>query len=180
MDIGAPLSHVFPSLRLKTEENSHVASVDIVRSTSGNFLFYNVDAAVGTHCPNQRLDVLLVQYLLKESSKAPAYAEIEVGAGFTQDAMQISGTWDQYWRGYLDNFELTLQRRGRPVRRDGRIDPVVAGRVVGAIHHMPYMILWLNRSYLQLRPGDYSRMSEAGDCPPELRPALKAQFLQPL
>jgi len=152
----------------------------MVHTTRGKFLFYNVDAAVGAGCPNQRLDVLLVQYLLKESNKTPGYVEVQVGAGFTQDAMQISGTWDQYWGGYLSNFENTLQRRGRSIRKDGRIDPLVGGEVFGPIHHEAYAILWLNRGYLQLRPSDYPRMSEAADCPPELRPALKVQFLQPL
>lgn len=157
-----------------------MASVDMVHSTRGNFLFYNVDAAVGARCPNQRLDVLLVQYLLKESNKFPGYADIQAGAGFTQDAMQISGIWDEYWGGYLSNFELTLQRKGRSIFRDRRIDPVTAGQVFGPIHHEAYAILWLNRGYLQLRPSDYPRMSEVADCPPDLRPALKVQFLQPI
>ena len=154
-----------------------MARLDVVHARTGNFLFYNVDAAVGRGCSNQRQDVLLIQYLLKESNKTPGFADVQTGAGFTQDAMQISGTWDQYWGGYLSNFVLTLQRRGRPVVRDTRVDPVVAGHVEGPIHHMPYTILWLNRGYRDLRPADYERMSEVADCPADLRPAIKLQFI---
>jgi hypothetical protein len=93
-----------------------MARVDIAYSNGSGSIFYNVDAAVGQGCPNNPLDVLLVQYLLKECNKLPGYAAVQVGAGFTQETMSITGAWDQYWDGYLANFELTLVNRGRPVR----------------------------------------------------------------
>jgi hypothetical protein len=153
-----------------------MARVDIAYFSGSSFIFYNVDAAVGKGCPNNPLDVLLVQYLLKECNKLPGFAEVEADAGFTQETMSVTGAWDQYWDGYLANFELTLARFGRPASRDRRIDPVIGGRILGSIHHQPYMILWLNRGYRQFRPGDYPRIAYAADCPWALRQVLKVQF----
>lgn len=42
-----------------------MARVMLTRGGAGQRYFYNVDRAVGPGCPNQRDDVLLVQYLLK-------------------------------------------------------------------------------------------------------------------
>jgi hypothetical protein len=153
-----------------------MARVDIAYFSGSSFIFYNVDAAVGKGCPNNPLDVLLVQYLLKECNKLPGFAEVEADAGFTQETMSVTGAWDQYWDGYLANFELTLARFGRPALRDRRIDPVIGGRILGSIHQLPYMILWLNRGYRQVRPGDYPRIAYAADCPWALRQVLKVQF----
>ena len=154
-----------------------MARIDIAYFNGSGFIFYNVDAAVGKGCPNDPLDVLLVQYLLKECNKIPSYAAVQVGAGFTQETMSVTGAWDQYWDGYLANFELTLVNQGRPALRDRRVDPVIAGRIFGSIHHKPHMILWLNRGYRQSRPIEYSRIAYAADCPWALRQVLKMQFV---
>jgi hypothetical protein len=154
-----------------------MARVDIAYFSGSSFIFYNVDAAVGKGCPNNPLDVLLVQYLLKECNKLPSFAKVETDAGFTQETMSVTGAWDQYWDGYLANFELTLVNLGRPALRDRRIDPVIGGRILGSIHHQPYMILWLNRVYRQVSPGEYSRIAYAADCPWALRQVLKIQFV---
>jgi hypothetical protein len=155
-----------------------MARIDVVHGHTANWLFYNLDAAVGDNCPNLRYDVLLVQYLLKEGCKAPHFAAIQTGAGFTQDVMQITGTWDQVWGGYLSNYLRTIARLGRPVVEDRRVDPVVAGHTRGSVHHMQYTIFYLNLGYLQLRPIDYPRLSEVGDCPAEVRSTLKVQFIR--
>jgi hypothetical protein len=68
-----------------------MARVDIAYSNGSGYIFHNVDAAVGQGCPNNPLDVLLVQYLLKECNKLPGYAAVQVGAGFTQETMSITG-----------------------------------------------------------------------------------------
>jgi hypothetical protein len=153
-----------------------MAGIDVVNTNAGKLLFYNVDAAVGKGCQNGRSDVLLVQYLLREGCKAPDLAEIQTGAGFT--STDITGIWDQYWDGYLANYLRTLKRKGKRVVEDRRVDPVVGGRPIGSIHHMQYTILFLNLGYGQLRPNDFPRMSEAGDCPGELRQLIRPKFVR--
>ena len=154
-----------------------MASVDIVHTNDRNLLFYNVDAAVGKDCPNRRPDVLLVQYLLTVCTKAPKLAYIRISAMGDEKYMKITGTWED-WDVYLLNFQNDLKQRGKLILRDGRVDPVAAGRPRGLIHHMQYTILYLNLGYSALRPNDFPRMAEVGDCPGELRPLLKAQFVE--
>jgi hypothetical protein len=154
-----------------------MAHIDIVHDNGVERLFYNVDAAVGKGCPNRRADVLLVQYLLKEGCKAPGLAAIEEGAGFTQSVMEITGVWDYIWDGYLANYLNVLKRRGKPIVNDRQVDPAVGGHVRFGARHMQYTILYLNGGYSTLRPADMSRISEVADCPPELRPLLKLQWV---
>jgi len=151
-----------------------MALIDVIRGRAGNYLFYNVDAAVGKGSPNQRLDVLLVQYLLKENMRLKTFSYIPSTA-VDHDA-QITGLWNQTWDVYLLNYQNDLKQRGKPVVRDGRVDPVTGGRVYGPIHNSIYTILWLNMGYLESRPADFSKIAEAGDCPGELRPRIKVQF----
>jgi hypothetical protein len=154
-----------------------MARIDILRGNVENYLFYNVDAAVGKGCPNQRTDVLLVQYLLKENMRLKTFSYLPntVVAG----TVQITGLWDETWDTLLFNYQNDLKHRGKPVVRDGRVDPVTGGRVLGSIHHSIYTILWLNMGYLQVRPVDFPKIGEAGDCPGELRPRIKVQFASP-
>jgi hypothetical protein len=71
-----------------------MARVDIGYWSGSSFIFYNVEAPVGKGCPNNPLDVLLVQYLLKECNKSADYAAVQVAAGFTQETISVTGAWD--------------------------------------------------------------------------------------
>lgn len=153
-----------------------MANIDLIRGQKGNFLFYNIDAAVGDRGLNERTDVLLVQYLLKENTRLKSLSYLqaqEVGGG-----SPVDGVWTPHWGTLLHNYQNDLRHRGKPIVIDGRVDPVVAGRVRGPIQHMQYTILWLNMGYQEVRPADFPRMAEANDCPGELRPRLKVQFAQ--
>jgi hypothetical protein len=154
-----------------------MAHIDVLRGHVGNYLFYNVGAAVGKGCPNERTDVLLVQYLLKENMRLKTFSYIP---NTTSDGnVQINGLWNQTWDLFLLNYQNDLKQRGKPAVRDGRVDPVTGGRVFGPIRHSIYTILWLNMGYLQVRPADFPKIAEAGDCPGELRPRIKVQFASP-
>lgn len=157
-----------------------MARLDIVHVAEGRYphkIFYNVDAAVGKGCPNQRTDVLLVQYLLREGCKAPHIAQIQEGAGFKPSEIAISGIWSETWSTYLGNYLTDMKLRGKLVFNDQRVDPVVGGATRGALHHMQYTILYLNIGYGVLRPNDLPRLAEVVDCPNELREPLSLKFV---
>lgn len=156
-----------------------MARIDVIRGHVGNYLFYNVDAAVGRSCPNQRNDVLLVQYLLQENMRLKNFSYIPSTVLDGKVQIPINGLWDQSWDTFLFNYQNELKHRGRPVVHDGRVDPVTGGRVFGPIHHTMYTILWLNMGYLEMRPTDFPKIAEVGDCPPELRSRIKVQFAKP-
>ncbi len=153
-----------------------MARIDILRGNEENYLFYNVDAAVGKGCPNQRIDVLLVQYLLKENIRLKSFGYLP---NTIVGPLQIDGLWNETWTTLVFNYQNELKHRGKPVVHDGRVDPVAGGRVLGSIHHTIYTILWLNMGYYQVRPADFPKIAEVADCPAELRPKIKVQFATP-
>src|SRR3954447_17155522 len=99
-----------------------MARIDVLRGRIGSYLFYNVEAAVGKGCPNQRIDVLLVQYLLNENMRLKSFSYIP--STVVDRNVQITGIWNQTWDVFLLNYQNDLKQRGKPVVRDGRVDPV--------------------------------------------------------
>jgi hypothetical protein len=156
-----------------------MARIDVIRGHRANHLFYNVDAAVGKGCQNQRNDVLLVQYLLKENMRLKTFSYIPTTVLDGNVNVRVNGLWDEMWNVFLLNYQNDLKQRHKPVVRDGRVDPVTGGRVLGPIHHTIYTMLWLNMGYLEVRPADFPKIADAGDCPGELRLAIKVQFASP-
>jgi hypothetical protein len=150
-----------------------VAKVDLLFGRQQTHLFYNLDAAVGINCPNRKDDVVLVQYLLKNATKV--FPDV-----FTWDLLNypIAGIWEKNWQSLLRVYLETerLRRQNMMVSND-RVDPVVGGHVRGPVHHLQYVIVALNLNYSILRPADYPRIAEVGDCPGELRLPLKWKVL---
>ena len=150
-----------------------MAKLDFFHTKHGFILFYNLDTAVGKGCPNQRDDVLLVQYMMMVNSQSPP-------GRISLSAASISGLWDTYWDGYLDYYQNEWKKAGVPTWQDRRIDPALPAKNKGRgpLHHTQYKILTLNVSYAERRPTDFSRMAEAKDCPGALRSAIRVQWVK--
>jgi len=54
------------------------------------------------------------------------------------------------------------------------VDPVPQHMSQTPVHHAQYKILTLNTIYSSVRPADFPKMAEASDCPPDLKPKIKA------
>ena len=146
-----------------------MAKVDILFTrTEGTLLFYNVERAVGPGCVNNRNDVLLVQYLLREAFKTPFFSRDPL-AGFAG----LTGLADQMTLAAIMHFQRGL-RKERAVlsAADGRIDPAGTDPI-SSISHTQYTIINLNLAYQTRRPNEYPIIAQAADCPAELRVALK-------
>jgi hypothetical protein len=149
-----------------------MAKVDILHSKRQHHVFYNVDQAVGKNCPNQRDDVLLVQYLLKNAVNAfPAIFK------WSLLNYPVDGRWDRNWIGLLRAYIDAHAAIGNKMVSDDRVDQVVGGQVTGPLHHMQLVIVVLNLQYGDLRPNDFPRIAQVGDCPGELQPLLKWEVL---
>ena len=151
-----------------------MAKVDLLHGRTLHHLFYNLDAAVGTNAPNRKDDVMLVQYLLKSTSTL-GFPQI-----FKWNLLNyaISGVWDRNWQGLLSAYVDAETGIGNKMVADGRIDPVVNGRITGPVHNLQYTIVVLNLRFSMVRTADYARLAELADCPTELRIPLKWQVLQ--
>jgi hypothetical protein len=141
---------------------------------TGNLkLVYTVDHAVGSGCPNMRDDVLLVQFFLKIVSEGPERSQFTPPG---RPPIGTDGIWGPTSQAYLNQFISTnsVQNPGSPLKQDGRVDPVVGGKITGSLSGHIYTILALNTSYRTVR-GLAALQDITTDTifPKDLRPSLK-------
>ena len=145
-----------------------MAKVALLRSTSARHLIYSVDEGVGPGRPNRRSDVLLVQYFLRESFKGTPKFQREP----FPEVVKVDGVAGRQTFAAIDHFQKVLKKGGSSIATDGRVDPVAGDQTHGAISGTQYTIIFLNQGFSVARPGDWPRVSRAGDCPGDLRPLL--------
>ena len=136
-------------------------------------LAYTVDFAVGTGCANKRDDALLVQFFLKVVSEGP---QKDAFTPPGRPAIATDGIWGPNSQAYLDQFinANSAQNPSAPLKKDGRVDAVVGGKLKGSLTGLVYTILALNNSYRGVR-GNAAMLDITTDAlfPAELRPSLK-------
>ena len=145
-----------------------MARVSLVQTSQGPRNFYNVDGPVGPGGLNKREDVLLVQYFLNAAFETPKFAD----SPFTGD-MKNDGVPDQTTFAAILHFQTVMKRKGSTIATDGRVDPPTGEQIRGSISNTQYTILFLNLAYALDRPDDWPAVSEATDCPPDLRIPLR-------
>jgi hypothetical protein len=147
--------------------------VDMIKTSAGNLLFYDVEASVGRNGVNHRLDVLLVQFLLGSALREPTFASA------TPAPVTPTGVPDQPTLDGIDLFQTTLNRRNRLFSVvDGRIDPVPGDSARVVTGGPQYGIVTLNISFEVVRPGDLARLVSLPDCPTDLRSILALTFVR--
>ena len=146
-----------------------MAKVSLVRFIDGRFLMYTVDAAVGPGGPNNREDVLLVQYFLREIFKGfPAFRRNPFPGVVAVDGFASTQTF-----AAIRHFQNVAKREGKNIATDGVVDAQVGEKGHGSISGTQYTVVYMNQTFRESRPGDWPRVSRAGDCPGELRDPLK-------
>jgi hypothetical protein len=136
-------------------------------------LVYTNDQAVGNGCPNRRDDVLLVQFFLKVISDGPGKGDFTpTGRG----PLSIDGLWGPISQAFLNQYIAvnSAENPTSPLTRDGRVDPVVNGRVSGSRSGHVYTILALNNTYKNVRgPAALQDITIDSLFPQELRPSIQ-------
>ena len=146
-----------------------MARVSLVQTSKGPVNFYNVDGSVGPGSINRRDDVLLVQYFLRENFKTSRF----ISNPFLGGILQVDGKPGQQTFSAILHYQTVLKKDGFSIATDGRIDPPVNEQIRGSILNTQYTIVTLNLGFETARPQDWPKVSQAGDCPGELRPLLK-------
>jgi hypothetical protein len=123
-----------------------------VTTNSGFTLIYAIDKPVGTGCPNQRDDVLLVQFFIKVVAEAPGPKKAQyqpAGKG----PLKCDGQWGPISQAYLNQYIVanSASNPASPLTADGRVDPVVGGRLSGSRTGHLYTIISLNGTYAAVR-----------------------------
>lgn len=129
---------------------------------------YTVHKAVGPNCPNQRADVLLVQYLLRV-----IYAN---GAVLEQPPLPsgrrilVDGLCGPITNEAILHFQQTLKAKSHPIAADGRVDRAFPGTKTPS--GLQWTVIFMNFALKHAAPALHKDLPGAADCPPELRAEL--------
>jgi hypothetical protein len=134
---------------------------------------YFIDSAVGQGRPNNRNDVMLVQFFLKAISKR---TDIETGESYqppNQRDIQVDGACGPTTIAFIRHFQGVIDRMAKsPSLRpwqDGVVDAVPPGGMLGAIHGGVYTMISLNTAYSSLYGKDaHTRLFSDPFLPQEL------------
>jgi hypothetical protein len=147
-----------------------MAKIGLIQDGNGCHNFYSVTAGVGPGKPNRREDTLLVQYFLHEIFKKH---QVFNSNPFPSGTVAVDGIAGPQTFAAIKHFQTVLKSRGRSITQDGRVDPPVGEQAFGSITNSQYTIVWLNVGFQQARPQDWPHVSQASDCPGELRLVLR-------
>ncbi len=135
--------------------------------------FYNVDAAVGKNCPNQPLDVTLVQYFLRELG---AHPDFMAQPGRPANPCVADGAYGPNTQAWIDWFQATVKANALSVATDGRVDPArnTDGNATSTISHTRYTITHMNGSFRKRFHDRHDNLEADPKVPPPLRAKFQA------
>lgn len=113
--------------------------------SAGDYCF-DIDAAVGTGCTNNREDVMLVQYLLAVWKKYRAFSQITPAIfpllPTNYDDVKVDGIFGEQTKTFIRVFETVHTGVVKP---DGRIDPMrtaKTGAKFTKMERLNYYLMW--------------------------------------
>jgi hypothetical protein len=132
-------------------------------------VFYNISCSVGRNAVNNRVDVMMVQYLLREiySNSNAFNPPVTPPKG----EMKVDGICGPITLDWILETQKQLRARGSSVMVDGKVDRATHG-FIGSISHTIYTIIHLNASLQKARPDAFPRLEATGDVPPLLRSSI--------
>lgn len=120
--------------------------------------FYNVENSVGKGGVNSPEDVLLVQYFLSNIAKMPPHPIPPPGLPLT-----VNGMATPLLNDWIDWFQKSVQKVGKPIIVDGKIDP--AKIYGGSIRGGQGTIVHLNATYRNRFRSQHSQLEIAPNFP---------------
>jgi len=131
-------------------------------------VLFSVDQAVGPGCPNERRDVLLVQFFLRAATKPAGGLPPVQPPG--QSVLMIDGIFGPKTAAYIKHYQVI---GGSAAYADGKVSPIQGGSAVGAIHEKYLTIVHLNVGYAKRFGTDrHLRIDQDPDFPASLRGTL--------
>ncbi len=144
-----------------------MAYVKVVNHPNLPFI-YNVHAAVGPNSPNQRVDVLLVQHLLRVAFENATLLELKPLPSGRR--ILVDGVCGSITNEAILHFQKEVKAKGSKIPTDGRVDRAYPGDKTP--HGLFWTIIFLNNAFRHARPGHYANLPASSDCPSEVRAAL--------
>jgi hypothetical protein len=131
--------------------------------------FYNLDQPVGLGAPNQRTDVLLVQFFLRELFDHP-----DLRADKPPGDIAVDGHFGPVTATWISCYQKQLKAKGFSVVTDGRVDPA-RGELMfskGSISNERYTIWHMNISFRKRFQRAHDHLEAAPGVPPDLAVVL--------
>lgn len=126
--------------------------------------------------PNQRDDVMLVQYLLKrvhqQGQNCNPPLKSGVGDPHSPTTLKIDGIYGPKTQGAIEQFQLEMRRNGRSIATDGCVDSERGDSATSSVSQTGYTISWLNKYFWLLYPSLAPDIRVDPECPPELKQAV--------
>jgi hypothetical protein len=118
-------------------------------------VFYNVVHAVGEGCPNQKDDVMLVQYLLMSVyEKLPSSARPKGDIG-------VTGYCGGATRNWILKFQLDANKAcPGATAADGRVDRIREKSLIGTMSKMTYTLAILNANAIYYNPEKFTKLPQ--------------------
>jgi hypothetical protein len=111
-------------------------------------LVLDIDEPVGKGCPNRKLDVYVVQYLLKSVIDSPKTSrKMDI---LPATPLNIDGIFGERTAEAIRFFQVSGSRGPLAVGTDGRIDPTRGGTYAGSVSGKLRTIILLNKYYYEL------------------------------
>ena len=134
--------------------------------------FYNVDAAVGLNAANLALDVMVVQFFLRELACHPDFAG---GTGRPPKPCTVDGRYGPETQAWITWIQTYIKSRGLSITVDGRIDPAPNSdwSAKGTISQTKYTITHLNGSFRKR----YRNRHDHLESDPTVPQPLRSKFL---
>lgn len=131
--------------------------------------FYNLTKSVGKSKPGSQLDVLLVQFFLKEVAGQP-------GSSFKPPSskLDLTGVTDQNLIDWISAYQKSKPQ----LYSDGIVDPVPDRNLTAStpVHNKTYTIFELNLDFELKQPQHFHKIWEHPRCPPALGQALALTY----
>ncbi len=107
-------------------------------------VFYNVEKAVGNSSPNEREDVRMVQYMIKNLYRQAA-SDLVVDGWIGPITVQ-----------WIRKFQTKVKSLGGAILVDSRVDRALGSQ--GSVSKTPYTILYLNAYLKQGNPAAFAAL----------------------
>jgi hypothetical protein len=131
-------------------------------------VLYTTDQAVGPGCPNEKRDVMLVQFFLRAASKPGGGLPAILPPG--QQALKVDGVFGPKTAAHIKHYQTA---GGGAAVVDGKVSPIQGGSTIGPVHEKTLTIVHLNVGYAKrFGANSHSRIDQDPDFPIALRPGL--------
>ena len=138
-------------------------------------MFFNVDAHVGSGCPNKKPDVMFVQFCFRTmGTVALPGSTLPPDLKARMAAIRIDGTCDAYTSAIILDWQKHRKTQNPGVTADGRVSPSAGSTGYGSAI---YSIGELNMSLKRRFKDKWPMVSQMTQCPPELAAATNAAML---